>query len=131
MFHPGEFSDDGRWLTMVGYEADDRQWTNQCATIIDTTKWTRVATIDVPKNSRVALSPDAKTLAAGGDGVLAFYDVAASKEFARYKLSPANWEPARMAFTQAIRFTPDGNWLVTGHLDTTALIWRVPSRPKN
>ena len=106
-------------------------WQKQFAVIIDTAKWTRAATIDVPKNSRLALSPDAKTLAAAADNAIIFYDVAAGKEFARYKVPMEGWEPERMGFTQAIRFTPDGTRLVTGHVDTTALVWKVPSRPEN
>ena len=35
-----------------------------------------------------------------------------------------------LPFARVLRYFPDGTKLVTGHIDTTALVWEVPSRPK-
>ena len=48
----------------------------------------------------------------------------------RLALVSGEWVKARYGNIQVLRFTPDGSKLVTGHADTTALVWPVPKPAK-
>jgi WD40 repeat protein len=66
--------------------------------------------------SRIALSPDGKSLAlACLDQVIRVWDIATSTELAAFKGHAGN--------VYAIAFSPDGALLASGSGDTTALVW--------
>jgi hypothetical protein len=48
--------------------------------------------------------------------------------FINYHVPAGEWEKARYGLTHVLHFTPDGTKLITGHADTTALVWPVPPR---
>jgi hypothetical protein len=74
-------------------------------------------------------APDCRTLATAAGDALEFFDVETGKSLGRYRLPLGDWKHSRYPFTDSIRFTPDGKKLISGHLDTTALVWAVPARP--
>src|SRR6185437_5499390 len=60
---------------------------------------------------------------------LIFWDLPSGKEFARRTVRARDLDDP-LPFTRVLSYTPDGTRLVTGHVDTTALIWNAPARPK-
>src|SRR5207253_2638642 len=69
----------------------------------------------------VALSPDGKLLAVGGNGAeLKLFDVVTGKTL-------ATLEGHRASFTQ-VGFTPDGKYLVTSADDNMLRVWKVADR---
>ncbi len=87
-------------------------------------------------NQTDRVSTDGKTMfglsgsVTGGDlGLITTWDTATTKLLGAQQLPVGDWKHARFRFTHMMRFTPDGTKLITGHLDTTALVWVVPERP--
>ncbi len=71
----------------------------------------------------VALSPDGKYLAAGGeDGTIRILNLESNKT-PRTLTGHENW-------VRSINFSPDGKRLITGSFDNTAIVWDVESGDK-
>ncbi|MDY3559105.1 sigma-70 family RNA polymerase sigma factor [Gemmata sp. JC673] len=87
---------------------------------------------DLPAGSsgRVALNSDGSVLAAAGLTDLTFWDTSTGKLLARHRSPPAEKGDTIYSFAEVMRFTADGTKLITGHADTTALVWSVPKVPK-
>jgi WD40 repeat protein len=130
-FHPGCFSDDGKWLVRVNMErggaGDNLVYS---AVVISTVNWGVACTIPMAKNGKAGISADGKTLAVAVGEDLEFYDTVTAKRFGAHRMPAGDWEKAMFGYTHVLRFTPDGTKLITGHTDTTALVWPVPERPK-
>jgi len=125
-FAAPRFSDDGKWLTQVNTEtiAGERRTS---AVVISAATWRAVATISLGDNARAALAPDGRTLAVAVGETLEFHDTITLKLLGSYRVPAGQW--GKFGYTHALRFTPDGTKLITGHADTTALVWPVPERP--
>ncbi len=123
------FSDDGKWLTAVAQPHTPDGVVSRRAVVFSTTTWKEVCSVAVAESGRVALSPDGKTLAVAANEKVEFFDTATSKTIGEYKLSAGTWPSHYHCYTQVLRFTPDGTKLISGHLDTTTLVWLVPERP--
>lgn len=128
-FEPGAFSGDG---TLIAYSVVKSQGNRQTyrAQVYDPVTGRKITELSDGSGGRVALSPDGKMLAAAGLEDLTFWDVFSSELLARFKSPPADRGPAVISFANAIRFSPDGTFVVTAHADTTALVWLVPRRAK-
>jgi dipeptidyl aminopeptidase/acylaminoacyl peptidase len=67
----------------------------------------------------VAVSPDGRTVAAGGlDHSVRLWDILTGKEVRRYM--------GHREMVTAVTFAPGGKALVSGSSDTTALVWTMP-----
>jgi WD40 repeat protein len=71
------------------------------------------------RNRLLALtfSPDGRTLASAGKGVLQLWDVATGKELLTHRGQEAQVEH------EALAFSPDGTRLAAGYSDSTVLVW--------
>ncbi|AWM36861.1 translocation protein TolB [Gemmata obscuriglobus] len=125
----GHFSDDGKWFTLVTHRMEDGV-AKYAAVVVSTPIWRVTATVPIAQYGAAALSPDGRTLAVAAADQLEFYDAATAEWFGGYRLPVTGWERPGNRFTHVLRFTPDGTRLISGHLDTTALVWAVPARPK-
>jgi WD40 repeat protein len=123
------FSDDGKWLTVIARANTPDGVFHSWAVVYSTKTWKEVCSVSVAESARAALSPDGKTLAVAANDKLEFYDTATAKPFSEYKLPIGSWNKGLLGSTTVVRFTPDGTKLVSGHADTTALVWAVPARP--
>jgi RNA polymerase sigma factor (sigma-70 family) len=65
----------------------------------------------------LAFSPDGRTLAAAGKGVVQLHDVATGKQVLTYRGQEAE------VCLAALAFSPDGTRLAAGYADATALVW--------
>ena len=97
--------------------------------IYDTVLGTRLREFPAGSGGRVALNADGTVLAAAGRFDLTFWDANTGKRLARYESPPAEKAVQVTSFADVMRFTPDGTKLITGHADTTALVWSVPPLP--
>jgi hypothetical protein len=59
-----------------------------------------------------------------------FWDLPTGIEFAQRKAHALHLDDP-LPFAPLLRYLPDGTKLVTGHIDTTALVWEAPVRPKS
>ncbi len=119
--HPGTFTADGRLIARATSGRDDpgARWR---VVIFEVTTGAEV--VGLPLGawwSRLAFHPGGRSLAMAGDQGLAFYDLATGKPFAERKAG---------GNVRVVRYFPDGTRLVTGHEDTTALVWESPAIPK-
>lgn len=130
VFAPGHFSDDGKWLTLVTY-SQVKGAVKGTAVVVSTPIWRVTTAVPMPASGEgcAALSPDGRTLAAAAGDRLEFFDAATAKPLGGYTLPVGEARHAPGRYTHAMRFTPDGTKLVSGHADTTALVWPVPLNP--
>jgi WD40 repeat protein len=127
-FLSGHFSDDGKWYAQVRMERAAGGVTYSAA-VISTLNWEVASTIPLAKVHRDAISPDGATLAVVDGEKLEFYDTRTTRSLGTVRVPADGWEKAVFGYTHVLRFTPDGTKLITGHADTTALVWPVPARP--
>jgi WD40 repeat protein len=124
----GHFSDDGKWYTLLGLEQAEGGW-NHSVTVVSTLNWGVACTIPMTKQGRAALAPDGRTLAVADGEKIEFYDTTTTRSLGTYRVSAGAWAKALFGSINVLRFAPDGTKLISGHGDTTALVWPVPARP--
>lgn len=122
----GEFSDDGKWLTMIVRAPSPNDSSQYSAAVISTKTWKVVGAVPITEDGRVALSPDGTKIAVAHGERLEFYTVETGKLIDGYDIPEGDWKKVSYTFTQVLHFTPDGTKLITGHTDTTVLVWPVP-----
>jgi RNA polymerase sigma factor (sigma-70 family) len=127
-FDAGAFSGDGTRIAFTHLTPDDAGNRMQ-AVVYDPVTGTKLCDLPPGSGGRVALSPNGEVLAAAGLTDLTFWSVTTGKRIARYKSPPPEKGITVYSFARAIRFTPDGTKLLTGHADATALVWAVPAGP--
>ncbi len=125
---PGQFSDDGNWYIQTRMAQAEGGF-NHSVVVVSTLTWGVSCTIPMKANGKVGLSPDGQTLAVAVGEKLEFYDTATARSLGSYRVPVDPWEKAHHSHVNGLRFTPDGRKLITGHIDTTALVWPVPPRP--
>ena len=129
-FHAGAFSGDGRRIAYA-YMARNDPARRMRGVVYDSGTGVKICDLPAGSGGRVALDTKGDILAAAGLTDLTFWDVSSGKLIARYDSTPAaDKEHHVLSFAEAIAFTPDGTRLITGHADTTALVWTVPPRPE-
>jgi RNA polymerase sigma factor (sigma-70 family) len=128
LFGSGAFSADSRLIGRVLY-TNPRKEIAWRVGVFEVTTGARVADAPLGSSGQIALHPDGRSVAVAGPKGLTFHDLATGRVFAERKVEPGADRPTR-SFAQVVRYFPDGKKLVTGHTDTTALIWDVPARPK-
>lgn len=121
---PGEFLEEA-----VAFTSDNRTVaaiTNRMGTISTVHLWDLASGQPRPglrisggmnELKAVAFSPDGRTLAAVGKGVVLLWDVGTGKELL------AEHGQETKVFPGALAFSPDGKRLVTGYMDSTAVVW--------
>lgn len=123
----GAFSNDGKWLVQAGAS---RSGTGDAVAVVSTANWKVVCRVPTRVSAGAAVSEDGKTLAvADGEDVI-LYEVATAKKLGAVRMPPGAWASRGPHRVTALRFTADGTKLITGHADTTALVWPVPARAK-
>ncbi len=129
MFNAGTFSLDGRLLVKVldsriaAYPYD--VWR---AAVFEVVTGAKLAEFPLDTLGKLAFHPDGRSIAASESKSLTFHDLTTGKPFAVRKAPEPNAQ--NEPYAEAIRYFPDGTKLITGHADTTALIWESPARPK-
>jgi RNA polymerase sigma factor (sigma-70 family) len=118
---PPVFSADSR-LVAVARWARNRPGPPLVPAVYEVATGAMVLELPQEVGTGMAFHPDGRSLAVAGSGGLAFWDLAAAKEYANWK-SPVV-EGARM------QYFPDGARLLTTGTDTTSLVWEVPARKK-
>ena len=128
LFDPGEFSADSRLLaklihTRIGEEVQRR------LVVFEVASGAILVEIPLTTNGKFAFHPAGSTLVFAGPKSMTFFDLTTGKSFAERKAEPDPDMPNE-SFARVIRYIPDGTRLITGHADTTALIWDAPAKPK-
>jgi WD40 repeat protein len=120
----GRFTDDGRWLVRVASERVDDVY-KTTAVVISAATWKVTAAVPLPPGYATAVvSPDGRTLAVACGERVDFYDTGTAALLVAHRVPDGAFHHAH-----TLSFTPDGTKLITGHADTTALVWPVPDRP--
>src|SRR5262249_12505397 len=95
-----EFSDDGKWLTLIARTNTPGGEVRQWAVVVSTRTWKDVCSVSAGLGARAALSPDGKTLAVAVGEKLEFYDTVTAKVFGSYKLPAEPWETGFLGYTR-------------------------------
>src|SRR4051794_37782471 len=82
-----------------------------------------VVRLDTGEVGKLAFSPDERFLVCAGPDGLRFYEVGSGREVLRYAAHERQQGDYGPAFANAMAYAPDGRTLVTGHADTTVLVW--------
>jgi WD40 repeat protein len=79
----------------------------------------------------MAFTPDGRGLVVAGEHTLTRWDLATRKPVVRHRAPDRLLAPVGTPFAGSLAVTPDGRRAVTGHADTTALVWDItpPARP--
>lgn len=125
---PGAFSADGRLLAKVlhSWAGDVIQWR---VVAFEVATGAKVAEAPLGSLGRPAFHPAGRSVAVAESKGLFFYDLTTGKSFASWKAHEPDPDFPTQSFAQVVRYVPDGTKVVTGHGDTTALIWQAPPRP--
>ncbi|WP_162667380.1 sigma-70 family RNA polymerase sigma factor [Gemmata massiliana] len=127
-FDAGAFSSDGGRIAFTYIEDGDPQGVMR-GVVYGVATGVKLCDLPAGSGGRVALNSDGTVLAAAGLTDLTMWDTNTGELLARYRSPPAQKGIAVCSFAEVMRFTTDGTMLITGHADTTALVWPVPPRP--
>ncbi len=115
--HRGSFSPDGNWFACGGED--------QVLLLYDLTTGSAVRRLEFPgrrdPHPAFAYSPDSRTLAIGAEGPIHLLELASGK-FRRHLTE------GHQGGISALLFSSDGNRLISGSSDTTALVWDLTGR---
>jgi WD40 repeat protein len=123
-----EFSWDSR-LVAVTAIAPSREDPSARAVVLEVATGSKVFETTVRWVTHFAFHPNGRSLAGAVPDGLVFWDLTTGKEYARRKAHYVNLNEPQ-PFASVVRYFPDGKKLVTGHIDTTALVWESPVRPE-
>jgi WD40 repeat protein len=124
-----EFSWDSRLIALTAI-SDTREKQTARVIVLEVATGAKVFEIPVRWVTNFAFHPDGRSLVGAVPDGLVFWDLTTGKEYARSKAHSLDEDEAQ-PFAKVVRYFPDGKKLVTGLIDTTALIWESPDRPKN
>jgi RNA polymerase sigma factor (sigma-70 family) len=129
---PGAFSPDSRLVTVPGLDFGGPDGGGRWfTTVYEVATGAKVR--DLPPDTSggfVTFHPDGRTLATAGPAEVSFWDLAAGKRYATRNTAGRGGksDPSPVG---SLRYFPGGKKLVTGHADTTALVWEAPARPES
>jgi WD40 repeat protein len=122
---PGRFSPDSRLVVVSGIDFKAPEDRRQHAVVCE------LATGSVVRDvigAWAAFSPDGRTLAVAEATDITLRDIGTGRELRRFVDPGAGALGNRAA--NSLVFVAGGTKLMTGHQNTTALVWAVPPRPK-
>jgi RNA polymerase sigma factor (sigma-70 family) len=123
----GVFSADSRLIALTTFSGPADRICK--AVVVEVATGAVVREMPVRWTTGYAFHPDGRSLTGAEADGLVFWDLTTGKEFVRRKAHALHLDDP-LPFAWALRYTPDGTRLVTGHIDTTALVWEAPARPK-
>jgi RNA polymerase sigma factor (sigma-70 family) len=97
--------------------------------VLEAATGAKIFEMPVPWVTSLAFHPDSRSLVGAVPDGLVFWDLTTGKEYARQKAHTPNLDRPQ-PFATLVRYFPNGKKVVTGHIDTTGLIWTAPDRPK-
>ncbi len=124
------FSADSRFVAIASYSGTGEGRVHR-ATVVEIATGTIVRQMPIRWSVALAFHPDGRSLAGAEADGLVFWNLVTGKEFARQNAHAPNPDDATQPFARVLRYFPDGSKLITGHADTTALVWNVPARPES
>jgi WD40 repeat protein len=118
-FQPAVSADGWLLVTRLGWKGgEDRLHATQTIRIREVVSGKEILSLaDQPAFSRVALSPDNRLVAVSDANSIRLVEVASGKELRRLR--------GHRGEVASLEFSPDGDFLVSGSDDTTALVWDV------
>jgi RNA polymerase sigma factor (sigma-70 family) len=129
-FSQSVFSADSRLVAVAAYSGSGEDRVNR-ATVVEIASGTIVRQMPIRWSVTLAFHPDGRTLAGAELDRLVFWNLVTGKEFARHKAHAPHPGDPTQPFARVLRYFPDGSKLISGHADTTALVWNAPTRPKS
>jgi WD40 repeat protein len=114
VYEPAKKDVDGRTWNWPGYKG---------VIVHETATGKRVLTVPVTECGAMAFTPDGRGLVVTDADGIARWDLATRKPVVRQKAPGPSTGYFRFAFTNTLALFPDGKKAVTGHIDTTALVW--------
>ncbi|AWM36225.1 ECF RNA polymerase sigma factor SigE [Gemmata obscuriglobus] len=127
-FAAGAFSADGGRIAFTYIDESDPRGVMR-GVVYGVATGAKLCDLPAGSGGRVALNSDGSVLAAAGLTDLTFWDTSTGKLLARHRSPPTEKGDTMYSnsFAEVMRFTADGTKLITGHADTTALVWPVPA----
>jgi RNA polymerase sigma factor (sigma-70 family) len=122
------FSRDSRLIAVTNIPKSGGKETAR-ATVLEVATGAKVCAMPVRWVVHFAFHPDGRSLAGAETDGLVFWDLTTGKEYARRKAHALHLDDP-LPFARVVQYFPDGSKLLTGHSDTTALVWAAPTRPK-
>jgi WD40 repeat protein len=124
-------SRDGRLVAQKAYEqlkkeVDGRAWfwaESRGILVHETATGKRVLTLPVEESGSMAFTPDGRGLVVTSPDGIARWDLAAQRSVVRRKVPGPFVGYYGYSFARSLALFPDGAKAVTGHIDTTALVW--------
>ncbi|HKB06484.1 MAG TPA: WD40 repeat domain-containing protein, partial [Gemmataceae bacterium] len=124
-------SPDGRLVAQKAYEqlkkeVDGRPWywaESRGIVVHETATGKRVLTLPVEECGPMAFTPDGRGLVVTGPEGITRWDLAAQKSVVRRKVPGPFVGYYGYSFASSLAVFPDGTKAVTGHIDTSALVW--------
>jgi hypothetical protein len=105
-------------------------WTESHLVVHEAATGKQVLTLPADQCGPIAFTADGHGLVVTDPAAITLWDLATRKPVARHKA------PGRFvgfygnSFASSLAVTPDGTRAVTGHIDTTALVWDLPPPPR-
>jgi WD40 repeat protein len=122
-------SRDGRLVAQVfQHQLNDGRGTLECRVMVHEVA-TGKAVFDIPHVlcGPIAFMPDGRGLVITDQSAITLWDLTTRKSVRQYKAPIPFTGYHGISFASSVAVTPDGTRVVTGHIDTTGLVWDLPS----
>jgi RNA polymerase sigma factor (sigma-70 family) len=122
-------SADGRLVAQAWEtQLDDGRGTVICRlTVHEVTTGKAVFNIDHGFCGPIAFMPDGRGLVITDPNAITLWDLTTQKSVRQYKSPISSTGYHGPSFASSVAVTPDGTRVITGHIDTTGLVWDLPS----
>jgi WD40 repeat protein len=132
-------SPDGRLVAQMVF-ADQKRlmnegpwaWVTPRGIVVhETATGKRVRTLAVGQSGDIVFTPDSLSLVVTDPAAITRWDLASQKPVVRHKAPGSFVGSFGHSFASSLALFPDSNRAITGHIDTTALVWDLtpPARP--